>query len=289
MDKSLIYCLLFWFFQFFIINSIDGHFHETQFPKSYGHVHQLQPPMLNLSYASSLNDEEINPVTVAESFDVSSLTTTTSPSELFAQEDGSVEQSSFNNENQQAILTDKTNVIQYVWNVYNFSDILYSGQDLIFSPRFYLSEPGYRLQMLLITNTTYSDMVSYLGVFFRIVAGDYDSEVEWPYKYRTVLSVLKHEELDDWTNKAVAGNLDKLHTKYNHTIIPNLDECRLRSAFLRPNSDIEYSSNTDGCGNRRHIPLMALESDHYLKDDTLILLLTVYLDNDFEEKTFHKA
>ncbi|KAH7637084.1 hypothetical protein HUG17_7290 [Dermatophagoides farinae] len=285
MDKSLIYSLLLLLLS--SVYPIDGHFHETQFPKGYGHVHQLQPPILNLSYVASSADEET--VTNAESFDISSMITTTSatnsPDESFTQEDGSVEQSSFNNGPE----TRPSNVIQYVWNVYNFSDILYSGQELIFSPRFYLSEPGYRLQMLLISNTTYSDMVSYLGLFFRIVAGDYDSEVEWPYKYRTVLSVLKHEELDDWTNKAVAGNMEDLNTKYNHTIIPNIDECRLRSAFLRPNSDIEYSSNTDGCGNRRHIPLMALESDQYLKDDTLILLLTVYLDADSEEKTFHKA
>ncbi|KAH9427024.1 hypothetical protein DERP_014925 [Dermatophagoides pteronyssinus] len=282
-----------------IFSSINGHFHETQLPKSYGHIHQLQPPILNLSYSSSSlsnnnNDdqEEINiPVTIT--MDATTTIATNIGDESFTQrndEDDLMEQS-FNNNNNN-VPPNRSNVIQYIWNVYNFSDILSSEQELIFSPRFYLSEPGYRLQMLLITNTTYSDLISYLGVFFRIVAGDYDSEVEWPYKYRTILSVIKHEELDDWTTNAIlTGNFDnnKIHTKYNHTIIPNIDECRLRSAFLRPNSDIEYSSNADGCGNRRHIPLWTLKSENYLKDDTLILLLTVYLENDIEEKTFHKA
>src|SRR5699024_6933172 len=66
-------------------------------------------------------------------------------------------------------------------------------------------------------------------------------------------------------------------SRWNHTVVPNIDECRLRSAFLRPNSDIEISANTDGCGNRRHMPLSELESDRFMQDDTLLVLITVHL------------
>lgn len=114
-------------------------------------------------------------------------------------------------------------LIRLVWRVANFSDIASTAQELIFSPRFYLSEPGYRMQLLLVPNTTYSDLTSYLGVFFRVVAGDYDAHIEWPYKHRTVLSVLEHSQLAG----CVAG-VEGGMAQYNHTVIPNIDECRLR-------------------------------------------------------------
>lgn len=49
---------------------------------------------------------------------------------------------------------------------------------------------------------------------------------------------------------------------------------------MRPNSDIETGANTDGCGNRRHIPLSKLESDRYMQDDTLLVMVTVFLNSE---------
>lgn len=269
------------------INKIETHqYHETQLPKGYGNVQQLQQslPSLNLSYFGNIDTSttELFIGTTMTSTETDQKISGNNDSDLFIAEDGFIDQT-------RKRPTSSSNVIQYIWSVYNFSVLLNQSQDLIFSPRFYLNEPGFRLQLLLITNTTYSDMVSYLGVFFRIVAGDYDSEIEWPYKYRTVLSVLKHEELDNWTQKELAGKSEPLSTQYNYTVIPNIDECRLRSSFLRPNSDVEMSLNADGCGSRRHIPLSALESDQYLRDDTLIILITVHMNPDYEEKIFRDA
>lgn len=198
-------------------------------------------------------------------------------------------------------------VVQFLWRVYNFSSISNAGQELLFSPRFYLNTDslktplpnmGYRLQLLLVTNTTYVDNISYLGVFFRIVAGDHDGQLEWPYKYRTVLSILEHDQLTAATTRTGENGtsssfsetlLDSpiLFSEWNHTVVPNIDECRLRSAFLRPNSDSDTGANTDGCGNRRHMPLSALmvnssrgEGNHphsFTTDDTLLVLVTVHL------------
>lgn len=199
---------------------------------------------------------------------------------------------------------------RFVWKVYNFSELLCNGQELVFSPRFYLTDQvapvasGYRLQLLLVTNTTYSDMVSYLGVFFRIVAGDYDAGLEWPFKFRTELAVIQHSQLEAWklTNEELNATSRSssewnsteniFSSKYTHTVVPNIDECRLRSAFLRPNSDVDTGANTDGCGNRRHIPLSQLESDRYLRDDTLLIMITVITapdDAQQEKYNFRKA
>ncbi|UXI21897.1 hypothetical protein NH340_JMT07840 [Sarcoptes scabiei] len=262
----------------FKIMMIDCHYHETQLPKGYGVVQKL---LTNLTYSNNINvvensnEQNVNLVTT-----IPNLIDQSYPSFTFG--DGQIESRPIDR-------TKSFATIQFLWNVYNFTDLLHSEQELIFSPRFYLNEPGFRLQMLLITNTTYADMSSYLGVFFRLVAGDYDAEVEWPYRYRTTLSVLQHHELEEWISKTVSGEAYPISTRYNNTIIPNIDECRLRSAFLRPNSDIEISLNMDGCGNRRHMPLDALESDHYLRDDTLIVMLTVQLDDKNQDKTFQNA
>ena len=192
-------------------------------------------------------------------------------------------------------------IVQLVWRVYNFSYILVSGQELLFSPRFYLSTDQsamrYRLQLLLVTKTTDLDNISYLGVFFRIVAGDYDASNEWPFKYRTVLSVLEHDQFNNATLEASATetvlNTQIFHSEWNHTVVPNIDECRLRSAFLRPNSDSDTGANTDGCGNRRHIPLNELRSNRFVRDDTLLVLVTVHLaeiaDSDTSQLHFRKA
>lgn len=214
-------------------------------------------------------------------------------------------------------------VMQFLWRVYNFSKIANDGQlELLFSPRFYLNTDlksststsassnsipnmAYRLQLLLVTNTTYVDNISYLGVFFRIVAGDYDGSLEWPYKYRTVLSILEHDQLASASRTTTGSNTSSegvleapiLYSEWNHTVVPNIDECRLRSAFLRPNSDSDTGSNTDGCGNRRHMPLSQLLHPQdgsstgrftTAEDDTLLVLITVHLtEADTEASSLH--
>lgn len=168
----------------------------------------------------------------------------------------------------------------FVWKVYNFSALQTS--EFIFSPRFYLSESGYRLQMLLIPNTTYSDNVSYLGVFFRVVAGVNDAQLEWPYKFQTELALLKHDQYAKLKNSSIS----KLSVGWKHAVIPNIDECRLRSAFLRPNSDIEIGANTDGCGNRRAILLTQL-GEYVQEDDTLLVMLSVSKDVNRTETNYN--
>lgn len=173
----------------------DGHFHESLIPKGWGEIEKLTVPEGQFRADDS--------VTINDEFGTIQTTTPEVPT------------------------GQKAEFLQFVWKVYNFS-VTCTKQELIFSPRFYITEPGYRLQLLLVTNTTYSDMVSYLGVFFRIVAGDYDAELEWPYKHRTMLDVLEHGQLELWKDKAQLGVTKEIHGQYNHTVVPNIDECRLR-------------------------------------------------------------
>jgi hypothetical protein len=162
-------------------------------------------------------------------------------------------------------------IVEFLWSVNNFWDLVEDDQDLVFSSRFYITNPGYRLQMMLIPNTTYSDGVGYMGTFFRIVTGSYDSQINWPFQLKSVFTIKKH-------------NLsDSSHEKDNEfNVIPNIDPCRLRSAFLRPSADNDNNPRPDACGNRRHISLDFLNENRneYFHNDTLLIKLSIYL-NDF--------
>jgi len=122
--------------------------------------------------------------------------------------------------------------------------------------------------MMLIPNTTYSDNIGYTGVFFRIITGNYDSVIEWPYKLKTVLTLISHNVSDSSQLKQNA-----------FSVIPNTDPCRLRSAFLRPSADNDNTPRPDGCGNRRHVSLDFLDQNRneYLYNDTLLIKLSIYL------------
>ncbi|RWS03176.1 hypothetical protein B4U79_07898, partial [Dinothrombium tinctorium] len=160
-----------------------------------------------------------------------------------------------------------SNAINFQWKLPKFWELVAKGPQMVRSPRFYLSEPGYRFQLLLTPNTTYTDSSQFLGVFFRLVTGIYDSQLKFPFQRRIVLSLIDRKE--------------KLKN-VSFTITPNTDPCRLRSAFLRPSAEFEQIQRPDGCGNRRHMSMKSLrdESDRYTgDDDSLLIGFTVLSDH----------
>lgn len=118
------------------------------------------------------------------------------------------------------------------------------------------------MQLMIIPNTTYSDNTSFTGIFFRIVTGDNDSTITWPFQLKTVLSIVHHNE------------------SVPFVVTPNTDPCRLRSAFLRPSSDNDNNPHPDGCGNRRHIQLDTLRQTYLSNEQSLTINAMIYL-NDF--------
>lgn len=141
---------------------------------------------------------------------------------------------------------------------------------MVLSPRFYVSSPGYRLQLILVPNSTYSDSTSFLGIFFRLVTGEFDSEIEWPYQYRTEISILSNPPSDS------GDQLGMKNASFN--IIPNRDPCRLRSAFLRPSTDTDNTPNPDGCGSRRLFPITLLDST-FVQNGTITIRTVIHLDD----------
>ena len=124
---------------------------------------------------------------------------------------------------------------------------------------------------MLIPNSTFSDNTSFLGVFFRLVTGEFDSDLEWPYQYKTtagILPVVKRNDSNLVESFVVPTN--------SWTVIPNRDPCRLRSAFLRPSTDTDNFPRPDGCGSRRLIDLKDLDS--FIDQETGSLTIVAKID-----------
>ena len=148
-----------------------------------------------------------------------------------------------------------TSVTEVHWSVPMMEDVMKAHIPLVLSPKFYVAVPGHRIQLMLIPNSTFSDNTSFLGIFFRLVTGEFDSDLEWPYQYKTTagaLFPLKASRNQSSESVPVSSN--------SWTVIPNRDPCRLRSAFLRPSTDTDNFPRPDGCGSRRLIDLKDLDS-----------------------------
>jgi hypothetical protein len=123
---------------------------------------------------------------------------------------------------------------------------------------------------MLIPNSTFSDHTSFLGIFFRLVTGEFDSDLEWPYQYKTIAGVVSPANGRNNTSESTVSPTN------SWTVIPNRDPCRLRSAFLRPSTDTDNFPRPDGCGSRRLIDLKDLET--FIDDTTGSMTIVAKID-----------
>ncbi|XP_026550293.1 TNF receptor-associated factor 4, partial [Notechis scutatus] len=63
-----------------------------------------------------------------------------------------------------------------------------------FSPPFYTHRYGYRLQVSVFLNGNGSGEGSHLSVYIRVLPGQYDNLLEWPFAYRVTFSLLDQSD-----------------------------------------------------------------------------------------------
>lgn len=63
-----------------------------------------------------------------------------------------------------------------------------------FSPPFYTHKYGYRLQVSAFLNGNGSGENSHLSVYIRVLPGEYDNLLEWPFSYRVTFSLLDQSD-----------------------------------------------------------------------------------------------
>ncbi|GAA6081266.1 TNF receptor-associated factor 4b [Tachysurus ichikawai] len=87
-----------------------------------------------------------------------------------------------------------------LWKIPNYSRHLQetrncsNGTSELFSPVFYSHRYGYRLQVSFFPNGNGSGEGTYLSVYIRVLPGEYDGLLEWPFPHRVTFSLLDQSD-----------------------------------------------------------------------------------------------
>ena len=132
---------------------------------------------------------------------------------------------------------------KFVWKIIGFSIILKnaksgSGKEIYSSP-FVTGKQGYKFSICLRPDGDHSKRKTYVSVFLRVMKGDFDSILPWPF----------------------AEKKDRM----------NVSERFINRLIQRPNSDAYIST----IGSRRFISHKNLMTSRYLVEDTMFLRVEV--------------
>lgn len=87
-----------------------------------------------------------------------------------------------------------------LWKVPNYGRHLQetrndsNGPTELFSPAFYSHRYGYRLQVSVFPNGNGSGEGTHLSVYIRVLPGEYDGLLEWPFPHRVTFSLLDQSD-----------------------------------------------------------------------------------------------
>ncbi|XP_063056025.1 meprin A subunit beta-like [Engraulis encrasicolus] len=94
----------------------------------------------------------------------------------------------------------ETECPHHTWQIRNFEERLNSSaRSEIYSPRYYTTD-GYGYQIRLSLRSTY------FGLYLRLVSGDYDDQLEWPFAWRQLSSIMVDQ------NPRMQMHMSKLRT-----------------------------------------------------------------------------
>ena len=146
-----------------------------------------------------------------------------------------------------------------LWRIPNFrrrrQDAISGRTTSLYSPPFYSSHRGYKMCGRVYLNGDGMGKGTHLSLFFVVMKGNFDALLPWPFRQRVTLMVLNQSNPQRHT-------LD--------TFRPDSQS----SSFQRPSQDMNVAS---GCP--LFIPLPALETKGYVKDDVLFVCIKVDTSN----------
>lgn len=142
----------------------------------------------------------------------------------------------------------------YLWRIENIQQLLRNAKNssqsiFINSPSFYTSKYGYKLSLKLYLNGDKNTRDKYLSLYVTIMRSEYDSLLEWPYKYPITLCLYDR-------------SVHKDHVV--HTVTPDItSEC-----FQQPKMDANKSG-----GIPEFCPLWKIFSKEfgYVQQDTMYI------------------
>jgi len=132
--------------------------------------------------------------------------------------------------------------------------------DKVKSAPFYTSPYGYRLRASLFPSGTGSGEGTHLSVYIRVIAGDYDALLDWPFRFP--ISVILYDQ--------DAG-------KRQHVVESFVPTAGCRQ-FQRPTRDTagtDAAASGVGFGYPRFLSLELLHCGSFVRDDTIFVKFKV--------------
>ena len=145
------------------------------------------------------------------------------------------------------------------WKIIGFAELLKQakkgGETVIKSPPFH--SHGYKFRFTLYPNGTGRGKNSHLSIFFRLMKGEYDALLSWPFRKKVTLTFIDQQENpNDRENFVQSINSDPENNK---------ESCS------RPVTD----ENVKGVGFRMFISHKKVSERRYIVDDTMFIQFQV--------------
>ncbi len=141
-----------------------------------------------------------------------------------------------------------------IWQITNFTqkrhDAITKKKPYILSPYFYSGPRGYKMCIRLYLNGDGHGKTTHISMFFTLMKGPFDALLPWPFRQPVRMSILDQNNIQ--------------HCEDSFRPDPN------SPSFQRPKSETNISS---GCP--LFMPLAALNSNAYVKDDCMFVKVSV--------------
>ena len=155
---------------------------------------------------------------------------------------------------------------QLLWKIEKFAACLETAKEIsgyeIHSPPFYTDQYGYKFMIVAFPNGNGSGEGTHLSLYVRLLVGEYDSLLKWPFLGDITLTLI--EQSPDASKQR--------HISQNFSPDPKW------TSFHRPKN----SSNTPGFGYPQFAAHETLRTRKYIVDDAIFIRATVELPQIIE-------
>ena len=155
------------------------------------------------------------------------------------------------------------NYAPYIWKIPDFQTVydraVTGEQEVILSEPFYLSKNGYKLRIKMMpdggssANLDLNNDVKgrFLSVYIKIIPGEYDSVLAWPFKEKVCIALIDQE--------AIQGK------RVNVSRVVNFETCQ----WPRP-----VKESDTGLGFADFVQQSVLQTRSYLKNNTIFIMVS---------------
>ncbi|CAE1235462.1 TRAF4 [Acanthosepion pharaonis] len=149
----------------------------------------------------------------------------------------------------------------YIWRISDYKskylESAYKGAKELTCQPFYTSRHGYKVSASVFLNGYGNSDNKYLSLYFKILPGEYDNLLEWPFRLPVTFTLYDQ-----------AADQDK-----RRNIVERFMPDPTRKQFKKPHPDMESL----GFGYPKFVSLETLKTKNYIKDD--ILYIGIKVDN----------